>query len=526
MYKSISILLVLMVISTITALSQSARFNISTFETIKLNSKGYYIGENSQKSYVNGHFTYRINYDTAWNSWAGIAVSNHKDTVTKDYTNEFSPITGKAFNGSKNYGVCYNSGTIISEKTSKLFGFYITNTVYTYNTIKNGSAFSKKFGGTSGNDTDWYRIKFVNYMGSKRSDSLYFYLADYRFSDNSKDYIVKNWQWVDLSVFNKLTDSLKITFESTDNGTWGMNTPAYMVFDDFNFSNYQNPFIEFNKQEFYEKGIVWNGESDTSGGFDIGGFYFENNYDTKWKTWSGWAVSRESDTSKTGIDAQYSSITGLVNNAISYGRSVIRLNNNFTNLPSLTLSFSNNTYTYKAMKYGDAFSKKFGGITGNDSDFLLINVFCYNNEKLLDTFKVYLANFTQEPRYIQKNSKFLLLKNIRNYTRIEFELESSDNGTWGMNTPAYFCLNSLYWVNEIKNLSLIKTTVYPNPASDYILTELSNFESYQITDISGKEYTCKTSRDTNRIDIKNLPQGIFIIKYSDGNTQYYSRFVK
>ena len=58
-----------------------------------------------------------------------------------------------------------------------------------------------------------------------------FYLADFRFSDNSQDYIVDTWTSVDISSLGAV-NQLTFKFESSDNGTFGMNTPAYVCIDD------------------------------------------------------------------------------------------------------------------------------------------------------------------------------------------------------------------------------------------------------------------------------------------------------
>ena len=57
-----------------------------------------------------------------------------------------------------------------------------------------------------------------------------FYLADYRFADNGLDYIVDDWSWVDLTSLGAV-DKLQFGLSSTDNGFFGMNTPAYFAMD-------------------------------------------------------------------------------------------------------------------------------------------------------------------------------------------------------------------------------------------------------------------------------------------------------
>jgi len=64
--------------------------------------------------------------------------------------------------------------------------------------------------------------------------SIEFYLADYRFDDNSKDYIVQNWTNLDLSSLGKV-NKLAFRFSSTDNGSWGMNTPSYVCLDNLKY---------------------------------------------------------------------------------------------------------------------------------------------------------------------------------------------------------------------------------------------------------------------------------------------------
>jgi hypothetical protein len=59
---------------------------------------------------------------------------------------------------------------------------------------------------------------------------VHFYLADYRFEDNAEDYIVKTWEWFDLSSLGR-ADSLMCTLGSSDTGMFGMNTPAYFCVD-------------------------------------------------------------------------------------------------------------------------------------------------------------------------------------------------------------------------------------------------------------------------------------------------------
>ncbi len=533
----------LLALSFFTHAQTEMRTNVSTFEVIPL-SNGRYNGDDLKGGFWNAHFYYRNAYDSAWKSWSGIAVSNTTDTVTNSYTNEFSSITGSGINGTKTYAVCYLGGTIIPEKRMDLTGFYVTNTTYTYRTIKDGSAFSKKFGGTSGNDKDWYRIKVTNYSAGVKTDSIRFYLADFQNDDNSKDYILNSWKWVDLSSF-KSTDSLVIDFESSDVGSFGINTPTYLALDDFNAqspNNYRYVFkpFNFNKSDFFRNGPVWNGQSDTSGGFLLDGLYFENYYNTNWDAWSGWAVSKSIDTSKTGFESQYTAIPGksIVANdsayAVSYGRSVIRMPYAEKGWKVwLKMSYTNSTYPYKSMKYGDAFSKKFGGILGTDPDYFKLYIIGYDaNNKAVDTIgnqddEMLLADFRKDPKYIQ--NKWTQIESAFNtpIVRMEFQLVSTDNGTFGMNTPDYFCLgNFMFYAESVTKLNSRKVNVYPNPSSNLLTLDVQKLDAYEIVELTGKQIEVNNAPQSKIIDISALSNGVYFLRIKADGEVYSSRFIK
>ncbi len=545
MYKSIFTLLMICAFSFLTMAQSEMRTNVSTFDVIPLNKNGNYNGLDQKGGFWNGHFYYRNSYDTAWKSWSGIAVSNNSDTMINSYTNEYSSITGGGINGTKNYALCYLAGKIIPEKTTKLTGFYVTNTTYTYRTIKEGSAFSKKFGGVTGNDKDWYLLKIESYSGGVKSDSLRFYLADFQSDDNAKDYILNKWTWVDLENF-KASDSLVLSFESSDAGAFGINTPTYVAIDDvnakdpFKFSYVFKPF-NFNHPDFFKNGGVWNGQSDTSGGFLLDGLYFENSFNTQWNSWSGWAVSKSKDTSKVGFEAQYTAIPSKsLNNydsgyAVSYGRSVIRMPYNKDGwLVWLNLNYTNSTYPFKSMKNGDAFSKKFGGITGNDKDYLKFYIIGYDaNNKVVDTIgneeyeKLMLADFRNEPKYIQNKWVQTTQMFHDKIVRMEFQLESTDNGTFGMNTPGYFCLGDFrFMIETLEKTETKKMEIYPNPSSTFINTDIQSPKSFEIIDMTGRQFMLMESPQSNKIDISQLPQGIYYLKVKANEKVYSSRFVK
>lgn len=171
-----------------------------------------------------------------WES--GWAYSNKRDSVTAGFGNQFSARTGKGYNGSANYAIGQNGSKLkFNGKATQIGGFYVTNSTYATLSMQQGDGFAKKFGGATGNDPDWFKLKIQKYAeGTLGVDSVTFYLADFRFADNTQDYIIKKWEYVDLSSLGN-ADSLLFTLSSSDVGNFGMNTPAYFCLDDFTTLN-------------------------------------------------------------------------------------------------------------------------------------------------------------------------------------------------------------------------------------------------------------------------------------------------
>lgn len=244
---------------------------ISTIEEGVLTPNSYYDGSDYSGGFTSGNAFFDNYYDTTWGAsfgyWAsGWAYSNIGDTVTQpsSYTQLYNAKEISGYALSPNFAVGTQGSRIVLNGTATgkvVNGFYITNSTYAFNSMKLGDSFAKKFGGTSGNDPDYFKVVVKSYLGGTLSaDSVDFFLADFRFSDNSQDYIVKNWTWVDLSTLGNV-DSLEFTLRSTDVGSFGINTPLYYCIDNFttadspvsiadqtkdvNLQVYPNPFNEF-----------------------------------------------------------------------------------------------------------------------------------------------------------------------------------------------------------------------------------------------------------------------------------------
>lgn len=526
----------------ITVLAAKAQL-VASFDDLKPDPEKFWNGSDLSGSFKSGDFTFLNSYNSSWGSWSGFAYSNVTDNKTEGYANQYSAITGKGNNGSSNYAVCYSSEhSIVSLKNkSKISGVYVTNSTYAYFSMKNGDMFAKKFGGESGNEPDFFLLTAESIGDDgKPVDAVNFYLADFRNSDNSKDYIINKWTWFDLSGL-KETNKIRFSLSSSDN-SWGfMNTPGYFCIDDFNG---EKPFdykpVTFAGMEnLLQKSESFYNGNDNKGGFLSGNFKFDTKYNADWGTWSGFAISNKTDIKTPGWQNQYSAITGKgVANTPSYAvaypdpTSVITFKDTIIS----GLYVTNSTYAYMSMKNGDSFSKKFGGDTGNDEDWLILQIDGFDaNNKKTGTVEFYLADFTYSINindYIIDFWKWIDLRKFGRISKLEFSLRSSDTGAWGINTPAYFCIDNLNYevpTSAINSSINSKTSIFPNPFNEsFSISGIKEKAAINVLDSNGKIIKSYLN-NSNYVQINNLEflnSGLYFVEIIEGNERTTHKIIK
>ncbi len=210
----------------------------SDFEGFTLAPDSFLNGSDGSMGFSDGNIRLLNDYNSEWDSWSGWAISSFTDTTTPGFTNQYSSISGIGAEGSAAYAVSFVSGVSLLHTTDAaeggtVEGFYINNATYAYLSMRDGDAFAKKFGGEDGNDPDFFYLSIKEYGDRNvNNDSLIVYLADYRSDDNTEDYIIDEWTYVDLTRFENV-DTLSFQLYSSDNGMFGMNTPAYFCIDNF-----------------------------------------------------------------------------------------------------------------------------------------------------------------------------------------------------------------------------------------------------------------------------------------------------
>lgn len=199
----------------------------TTFESISIPAVGYV--NNAPPGFtIDGNF-FNNAYDATWQTWSGWAISNKTDAAIPGYTNQYSAITGGGADGSSNYAVAFSGGSYINVAEGRsVLSLDVTNTSYAYFSMLNGDQFARKFGAG-----DYFTLSIVGHDGldgaGASTGEVDFNLADFLGANHT---IVNTWNTIDLTSLGAAR-SLTFTLSSSDNGDFGMNTPAYFAIDDF-----------------------------------------------------------------------------------------------------------------------------------------------------------------------------------------------------------------------------------------------------------------------------------------------------
>jgi hypothetical protein len=184
------------------------------------------------------------------------------------------------------------------------------------------------------------------------------------------------------------------------------------------------------------------------------------------------------------------------------------------------------------MKFGDFVGKKFSAA---DKDSFVLIIKGLLQEKVKYERRVYLADF----RHADTTKNFMLdtwqlirLSDSIQVDSLAFSLQSSDNGQFGMNTPAFFVMDNVTMVEFASSINKIATKVvksYPNPASHSIQFEIPSSQTnvliFQSNGILCKQTQIQSNFESLNID--DLSAGLYVVKMQNALGQTFNtKFIK
>ena len=211
--------------------------DVATFEDVQLNGSGIWQPGSGSNEMLSGGWLFTNYYSSYF--WGGFTASNHTDLSQIGMDAQYTAVAGCGYDGSAQYAVAYTYGSqtdvyAADGQLHAVTGCFVTNNLWAYQDMLQGGYGATPFGGSSGNDPDWFKLTATGKNASGQTiGTLDFYLADYRFTNNEEDYILDTWEWFDLSPLGEVA-SISFSLSSSKNDYGGMITPAYFCMDDFN----------------------------------------------------------------------------------------------------------------------------------------------------------------------------------------------------------------------------------------------------------------------------------------------------
>ncbi|MFO8001503.1 MAG: DUF4465 domain-containing protein [Marinilabilia sp.] len=218
---------------------------LADFENLNLPAEedSFWIGSNDANGFTHKEvfFPNHFSDDTAWRGFGYSNINSRTSSPPIPENSVYHSTTKENIFGivrQPNDADGFTPGVTFSDgENHRLKSINLANTTQGHHRMKFGEE-DERMGGSGGDEPDWCKVIITgidnngNETGQKE-----FYLADYRFENNKRDYIVD--QWTEISL-DELGDVNKIEFDissSTTNEEGEMLTPETFCIDNLKIIN-------------------------------------------------------------------------------------------------------------------------------------------------------------------------------------------------------------------------------------------------------------------------------------------------
>ncbi|NPD91666.1 DUF4465 domain-containing protein [Xylanibacter muris] len=202
----------------------------------------------------------------------------------------------------------------------------------------------------------------------------------------------------------------------------------------------------------HTKGNVVSGlyGDEMHGSFVSGSYSFSNVYNLSYGSWSGFAYSNSTSSDFITMKDQYNSVTGKGfdgsdNYCVAFTSGTIGILNAEDGDELRGCYVTNSAYTLHTILNGDSYARKF-----ETGDWLKVVFTGKHADGTESSVEYYLADYRSdniaEHTYANK-WEWVDLSPLGKVVSVSFTLDGSDASAWGLNTPAYFCMDSFNGVS-------------------------------------------------------------------------------
>jgi hypothetical protein len=215
---------------------------LADFEDLTLDEKKdtFWVGASGTDSFTHKEVLSFENSFQDNTTWKGFGYSNiYSNTQTEDKIPSYA-VYGSSSSTYNIFGLVrqpneedqYSPSIHFNDgENHKLKSIEINNTTLGYYLLKFGTDNFERMGGSGSSEPDWCKVTITGINTGGEASSIDFYLADYRFENNKRDYIITEWTEIDLADLGSV-NQIRFTISSSKTDTEGkMITPEEICID-------------------------------------------------------------------------------------------------------------------------------------------------------------------------------------------------------------------------------------------------------------------------------------------------------
>ncbi len=177
-------------------------------------------------------------YGTSEESWTGFGLSNLYSQSTTEVPSLFSAFAPASAN--KNFLVYLQPDlpqnaafTFENEAMHKISSIRVTNSTLAYLVMLYGTDETPRFGDPAGeNSLDWFLLTIEGFdAAGNKTGEVDFYMADYRFENRKRNYLVKEWTAIDLTPLGMVNEVRMTLSSSLEDQNGQILTPPFICID-------------------------------------------------------------------------------------------------------------------------------------------------------------------------------------------------------------------------------------------------------------------------------------------------------
>jgi len=419
------------------------------FEDLTLEPNSSWNGSDGTGQFTSSYLTLYNDYNDSWGSWQGFAYTNGTDTESEASTN-LSSCVGHGAGNSATYVTGYVGFDWMGDYSPIPVGMKI-NTEVAGSFAHRGAYFCMPVALKKYVDREYpsghfyYKLKASAYANGTLVGEREIMMADFS-GENS--YMMDDWTFVDLSWIEN-ADSLNFIALSDDANAYGILTPAYFNMDNFgaqdpNYINYTDV-VDFEEFELAPN-TAWNGDPDAEDGSSFSSSYLTlyNINIPDWSYWEGFAYTNGTDVNTYG----YSNLSAIVGSGNGNSENYVTCYMGYYNMSGLKIDtehsgdFTNRGAYFCLPTYVSKYIDDENISFAENHFYYSVKITAYAAGEEIDNREIVMADFREDASYKMDDWTFVDLSWIANADSLYFLAIGNDTaGGWGLNTPAYFCMD-------------------------------------------------------------------------------------